>query len=522
MPMTPAWRFPSYPPEPLRPPSHPRRVVVVGAGAAGLMATRLLDQAGYDVTLLEASNRAGGRIRTLREPFSPGLYVDTGAAFIPCNHTYTVGLARDLGLTFSEYVPSRGATRSDLVGADYMNGTLVRDPHRATTWPVDLRDDERGKTVGELLQRYIGRDLEAVADGPNPRDPDWPPPGLATLDGWSFLQLLEERGASAGASDLLSMGLADLWGEGVGSVSALSVLRDLAMTLSAGGDTCREAQSLHHPGIRLPKGFHPDPEAGENVSQLAVEGGNEHLPARLAEALGARVRFRSVVRAVRVQQDGTVEIVVDGDGREILRADRVILAVPASTLGRIQVLPGLSEAKRRAFGELGQTAVARTFFEFETRFWEASGLSGGCYTDLPEEVTATGAPGLWINNQTYTQDTERGILDLYAVGPFARQLADELPEARNALLMEQVEKVFPGAKAAFARQGSWFWEYHPEAVAGYPYFLPGQLTAFGHELARPEGPVHFAGDHTSALPGWMQGAFESGERAAREVQDALA
>lgn len=549
-----SWTFPTYPPEPLQSGSHSCRVAVVGAGAAGLMATRMLSSAGFDVTLLEGSRRPGGRIRTVTTPFSPGLHADVGAAFIPCNHTYTVGLARSCGLVFREMVPAIGVTRRGLVGAAYLNGTLVRDPHTATDWPVKLSEDEKGETVGELLRRYIGDPLQGLLSGPDPRSPGWPTPELAALDEFSFLEFLLERGASPGAIDILRLGLADLWGEGVASVSALFVLRDLAMATVPGGDTCREAGSPHHPGIHLPRGFHPDADSGPNVSQLSIVGGNARLPARMAAELGEHIRYGCVVRAIHTAEDGTLRVVFDGDGRETLRAHRVILAVPAAVLGRIQLFPGLSDAKRRAFAELGQTSVVRTFFEFSTRFWEASGLAGGCYTDLPygssdtvdgvppgggaraggvahatasptsDRSTGSGhglIPGLWINNQTYAQDTDRGILEVYAVGRLARWLSDQPEEERNAFLLEQVEKIFPGALEAHHGSGSWAWAYGPGGVTGYPFCMPGQLTAFGRELARPEGAVHFAGDHTSALPGWMQGAFESGVRAAREIQDAL-
>lgn len=516
------WTYPAFPPEPLPPSDGASRVVVVGAGAAGLMAARMLVAAGYQVTVLEASTRAGGRIKTLTAPFSDGLHVDAGAAFIPCNHTYTVGLAKGYGLELRELVSSFGATRRDLVEADYVNGTLVRDPHNTTDWPVSLSDDEKGKTLGELGRMYFGDALQQVVEGPDPRDPTWPPPELAALDQVSFLDLLRRNGASSGAVDILRLGLADLWGEGVAAVSALWILRDLAMFMAKGGSECAAAESSHHPGVRLPRGFRPHANGSANNPQFALVGGNEGLPNAMADELKEHIRYRSMVRVVRVEDDGTVSILFDTLAeRAVLQADRVLVAVPASVLGRIQFFPSLSDGKRRAFAEFGQTSVARVFFEFKTRFWEKAGLAGGCYTDLTREPQGPDAPGLWINNQTYAQDTDRGILEVYTVGSFARWLSDQPQEKRTALLLEQVETVFPGAKDAYDGYSSWFWEYDPGAVCGYPYAMPGQLTRFGKELGRAEGPIHFAGDHTSALPGWIQGALESGVRAAREVGEGL-
>src|ERR1043166_6763064 len=68
----------------------PKKIVIIGAGMAGLSAGYELSQAGHDVTILEARTRPGGRVQTLREPFSDGLYAEAGAARIPDNHDLTL------------------------------------------------------------------------------------------------------------------------------------------------------------------------------------------------------------------------------------------------------------------------------------------------------------------------------------------------------------------------------------------------------------------------------------------------
>src|SRR5262245_57587919 len=72
----------------------PKRVVIIGAGLAGLAAGYELTQAGHEVTILEARTRPGGRVYTLRQPFSDGLYAEAGALFIPNHHTYTMKYVR--------------------------------------------------------------------------------------------------------------------------------------------------------------------------------------------------------------------------------------------------------------------------------------------------------------------------------------------------------------------------------------------------------------------------------------------
>src|SRR5688500_17881988 len=83
----------------------PRKVIVLGAGLAGLAAAYELRRAGHEVTVLEARERAGGRVNTLREPFADGLHAEDGALFIPQNHDLTLGYARSFGLSLEPAMP---------------------------------------------------------------------------------------------------------------------------------------------------------------------------------------------------------------------------------------------------------------------------------------------------------------------------------------------------------------------------------------------------------------------------------
>lgn len=84
-----------------------KKVVILGAGMAGLVAGYELSQLGHDVTILEARTRPGGRVHTLREPFSDGLYAEEGAARIPENHDLTLKYVNLLELPLEPMYPSR-------------------------------------------------------------------------------------------------------------------------------------------------------------------------------------------------------------------------------------------------------------------------------------------------------------------------------------------------------------------------------------------------------------------------------
>ena len=83
----------------------PKRVIIVGAGLAGLCAAYELDASGHEVTALEAQTRPGGRVQTLRDPFDDGLFAEAGASRIPTSHDLTLGYARIFGLPLVPFEP---------------------------------------------------------------------------------------------------------------------------------------------------------------------------------------------------------------------------------------------------------------------------------------------------------------------------------------------------------------------------------------------------------------------------------
>ena len=96
----------------------------------------------------------------------------------------------------------------------------------------------------------------------------------------------------------------------------------------------------------------------------------------------------------------------------------------------------------------------------------------------------------------------------------------QMAESERILFaLSQVERIFPGIRADFELGVSKSWDEDPWARGAFAYLRPGQMRSLLPHLARPEGRVHFAGEHTSPWSGWMQGALDSGLRAAREITD---
>lgn len=515
-----AFEYPSFPPPPLRLPRQPCTVMVVGAGLAGLVAAHRLVEAGHHVTVLEASDQAGGRVHTIRTPFLDGCHADTGAAFIPSHHTYTVGYARHFGLTLNTLQVRPGAR-----DVDFVAGTRIVGPGEARKWPVELTQEEAKLGLPGMTKRYVLSGVSRVSAAGNPRDPGWPPPEIQDLDALSFQEYLEGQGASPGAIRLLRLGYPDLWGEGIGELSALFLLRDFAALAAPdpeGSDLGMDYPFKDRPRAagRGDSGDQPEQGLGGQY-EFRVVSGNQGLPEAFAQALGDRVIYETPVTAVTRDDDGvTVTAHVAGEERR-WSAQRVILAVPLPALRKMALAPDLPRVQREAVEAVPQTDVVRVFLQFHRRFWLDDGLSGVGHTDLPYQDGEPSAPGLWMADQTNGQPGETGILEIYVAGPVARRIQAMADGERAEFALDQMERVFPGARKHYTgHAGSTSWSQDPWAGAGYMWSRPGQLTGMIPRLAEPAGRIHFAGDQTSSMPGWMQGALESGVRAAGEVNEA--
>jgi monoamine oxidase len=199
-----------------------------------------------------------------------------------------------------------------------------------------------------------------------------------------------------------------------------------------------------------------------------------------------------------------------GDTRKI-SGDRLICAIPFSVLRRLEVAPELSPSKRAAVDQLLYTSVSRVYLQSRTRFWNDQQLPTNANTDLPI---------MWLWEPTAMQPGSHGILESYMAGAQARKVGAMKESDRVSFVMEYMEKVYPGIRANFEVGASKCWDDDEWSRGDYAWFKPGQVTSLLPSIARPEGRIHFAGEHASAWPGWMQGALESGNRAAREVNDA--
>jgi monoamine oxidase len=240
---------------------------------------------------------------------------------------------------------------------------------------------------------------------------------------------------------------------------------------------------------------------------LKIPAGTDALPLAFAEALGDRVRYDSpVTRVVRDDAGVVATYGVGGAARE-LRGSRLICTVPLPVIDRIAFDPVLSAAKRAAFAATSYEDVTRVYVQYADRVWEDHGLNGWGLS------FAEGFSEFW--HPTWNREGPRGILMSYMFGDMARAVAAMEAGVIVPGFIERFDDLFPGS-GAVAEGGTHFaWEHQPWIGAAYTRRDP--TFSERPELASPEGPVHFAGEHASGDRGWMQGALRSGLRAASEI-----
>ena len=444
-----------------------KKVVILGAGISGLAAGLELTQAGHDVTILEAQLRPGGRVYTIRAPFSDGLHAEAGAGRIPSTHHLTLDYVKRFQLELDPFFPQAGSNVFLWRGKRQVV-PVGQDPD-VSQFDVRFTSEERKAGFGGLAKKYLLAPQDQIRSMP---DDGWPylsSPKLSELGKISLRGYLLKQGASADAIQYISEGFEDS--------SVLDFVHD----------------SVSHAVPMLYK----------------IRGGNDRLPHAMADKLRERIRYGAA--AVKIAQNANgVEVIYSNAGsRHTIACDRLICTIPFTVLRGIEVSPEWPTNKGFAIRNLYLGPVARVFAQTKSRFWEADGRNGFAEVDQPMEI--------W--SPTYKEPGTRGIVMSYIYEDLAVKYSAMSEDARIQKSLDLYERIHPGMREHFEGGATWSWLNHPWSKGAYLVTMPGQFQTVLPYVATPEGRIHFAGEHTSPWSGWIQGALHSGLRAAREVSE---
>ncbi|WP_038813020.1 flavin monoamine oxidase family protein [Bacillus anthracis] len=455
---------------------NPKQIIIVGAGISGLVAASLLKEAGHKVTILEANNRIGGRIYTIRELFSRGLYFNAGPMRIPDTHKLTLAYIRKFKLPLNLFI---NKTASDIIYTNNIKKRLSIFEKNPSILGYPILEREKGKTAEELMLEVLEPILNYIKKDPNKN--------------WSIVEK-KYKAYSLGTflTEYYSDGAIDMIGvlldmEAYMGMSLIEVLREMVFFTST-------------------------------TKYYEITGGMDALPKAFLSQLNENIFMRYKVEKI-IQENSKVMIQVNHEQtieRFMVTGDVAIVTIPFSALRFVEIQPYnlFSYYKRRAIRELNYIAATKIAIEFKSRFWEKAGQYGGkSITDLPIRFTyypsyGIHTPGAATVLASYTWADEALTWDSLPDRERIRYALKNLAEIYGEIVYSE-----------FVTGTSFSWSKNPYSCGAFTAFEPGQELELFPYITSPSGKVHFAGEHTTLTHGWMQGAIESGIRVAHEVNE---
>lgn len=450
------------------------RIVLVGAGIAGLNAAYKLKQAGLRAEVYEAADRVGGRIFTAKDLLGPGLTTEIGGEFIDTGHAEMRALANEFHLDLFD----------------------LRSPSETSLTPFAFFFGGRQYTEAQAVKEYaalaerIRADLGSLGSDVNFENHNR---AAESLDRMSIAEYFDRIGAGGWMRKLLEVAYVTENGLECGEQSALNFITFISTDVSSG-----------YLGL-----------SGDSDTRYKVKGGNQRIVDELARRLENQIHRRQRLEAIKSKGKGytlTFES-VNGTAADV-DADCVVMCIPFTILREVDVRVELPTVKRKAIQELGYGTNAKVFIGFKDRHWRELGYTGAAISDEAFQAA-------WDNSEL--QEGSAGGLTLFSGGKSGIEVGKGTPQEVAARLVPGVEKVFPGISKRLDGKASRFhWPTYRWTKGSYSSYKPGQWTALRGSEAKPVGNLFFAGEHCSAdFQGFMNGGAQSGKDAAQALLAAL-
>jgi monoamine oxidase len=502
-----------------------KKIAVLGAGMAGLTAAFELNKLGHEVIIYEYNERIGGRAWTHR--FKDGQYHELGAMRFHKEHDFTRYYAGICGLQFRKFVNHHDEDDSFY----FIKGVLSKH----IEWDVKLlpelklsESDEwmignkpippsfKGKQLLNLVAYPLGVALDRIMDNPTEiqailglREPT---PLLRELDNISLGAYLRQFIQSQDALDL------------IGAVTGLEVWWDRAVTMFLREDVLtrlRQKAQCEEDGLD------------------EIIGGTDTLPAKLHEIIvqnGVKVFTKQEVFSLNRQREHIQVGIKDEKGVSRLEDhDHVICTIPFSVLRGIKLV-GLSSGKMNAIRNLSYGSSTKVLLNTKERFWETKYniIGGGSQTDLINRQIYYPSDNATVTSATTAESPLKAAVAQFSVvekhaenkaasqGPGvlvgsycweqdARRLAAMGREGATQAVINAVANIHPEIleNGMIKDAATIFWDTYRYSNGAFCFMKPGDFVNYYADAIKPEGNLHFAGEHCSLDNGWIQGAIIS-------------
>jgi len=544
-------------------------VLVIGAGMAGMVSAAMLRQAGHDVTIVEANTRIGGRVKTFRNTSKKkywqddSLYAEAGAMRLPNFHLMVMEYCDQLK------VPLEPFYYVSVDKAEALKNKQEGYKNNADEYPTKTQNSFLFVNYNQVVQKKYyrdGADINKLLDyhlqaNKNPEKPDPGNPDELNPDENQRADVLLGN-ALLPLKRFIAINPEKNWPILIERVGEYSMRRFLKEFTNYSENAIEMIGVLQNLESRMSYDFLQSFIEANIIRNdtvfWQVVGGTDVITDRfyeehgLAEITHLDTRVTDLyLRDGKVRVSTHIEIKRDASEYEKMgfavhpvpvskmEFDEVIVTMPFSAFRMVHVWPKFSQEKRKAIRELHYDAATKVLIEFRERWWENDPyniIGGGTITDLsnrfiyyPSQSIGAEGNGLmlacycWADDARKWDSMSHKDRYIYAIDNIAVAHAPEdLKEQRrikNLAVFDPDARPAEGYADGIVGAATVSWMQNPYAFGEAAIFSPGQLHLLQEFIEQPEwdGKAHFAGEHTSLKHAWIEGAIESGIRAALEV-----
>nr|A6MFL0.1 RecName: Full=L-amino-acid oxidase; Short=DvLAAO; Short=LAO; Flags: Precursor [Demansia vestigiata]ABK63550.1 L-amino acid oxidase precursor [Demansia vestigiata] len=453
--------------------SNPKRVVVVGAGMAGLSAAYVLAGAGHNVMLLEASERVGGRVNTYRNE-QEGWYVNLGPMRLPERHRIVREYIKKFGLQLNQFFQEDEDAWYFIKNIRKKVREVKENP---SIFPYPVKPSEKGKSAPQLYRDSLQKIIEEYGRSNCSYI-------LNKYDTYSTKDyLIKEGNLSPGAVDMI-------------------------------GDLLNEGSSYYLSFIESLKS--DDIFSYENRFDEIV-GGFDLLPKAMYKAIEEKVHLNA--RVIQIQQNAEgVRVTYQTPAKNLsyVTADYVIVCSTSRAARRIYFEPPLPPEKAHALQSIHYRSATKIFLTCTKKFWEDDGIHGGkSITDRPSRL---------IHYPNHNFPNGIGVLVIYTIADDAdfflaldnKTIADIVIHDLSLIHQLPKEKIRDLCYVSMIKK----WSLDKYSMGSITTFAPYQFQEYFETVAAPVGRIYFAGEYTARAHGWIDSTIKSGLKAARDVNRA--
>ncbi|QEC44627.1 flavin monoamine oxidase family protein [Pseudobacter ginsenosidimutans] len=445
----------------------PAKVAIVGAGIAGLNACNILSKIpGVEVTVYEASKRAGGRIFTAKNLLGDGITTELGAEFIDTSHETMFGLVQQYQLETMDCV--KDIRDNKLVEHTYYFGGRKRNEQEIIAeFKKMIPQLQKDKT--DMENEELGRELDKL----------------------SLKAYLEKFDLKPWFSDLLYWAFTAEFGMEADELNCLNFI-DLI-------------------GIDDENKFDI---FGDSDERFKIKGGNQTLMDAMANDFAAQIKYSH--RLTRLTKAGEDTILHFEDG-STAQASYVLIAIPFTLLRNVtfELKNEIPPAKKKMIEEYGYGTNSKFLMGFKDRIWRRQGRSGY----VINETIQNG----WDNSQLQNNNTGDGGYTVFLGGKEGEQMTNT--ELLRNKFLRHLQKVYKGIKKQYnGKQSVFNWSRFQYAKGSYACIRKGQWYDIDTtEMMAPVENIYFAGEHCcEKFQGFMEGGARTGKLAAEAMQKAIA